>query len=46
MLNHGVRRPVGAEPVVDKSYTQTASERSNLLVGKQLFDLYKAGMFP
>ena len=42
VLNLGVRRLVGAEPEVDKSHTQTASERSNLLVNRQLFDLSEA----
>ena len=39
VLNLGMRRLVGVEPEVDKSYTQTSSERSNLLVNRQLFDL-------
>ena len=42
LLNLGVRRLVGAEPEVDKSYTLTASERSNLLANRHLFDLSEA----
>ena len=44
LLNLGVRRLVGAEPEVDKSYTQTASERSNNCLMTSKFDLSKAAL--
>ena len=42
LLNLGVRRLVGAEPEVDKFYTQTALERSNNCLLASKFDLSKA----
>ena len=42
LLNLGVRRPLGAEPEVDKPYTQTASDRSNSCLLTSKFDLSEA----
>ena len=42
LLNLGVRRLVVTEPDVDKSYTQTSSERSNSCLLTSKFDLSEA----
>ena len=42
LLNLGVRRPLGAEPEVDKPYTQTASDMSNSCLLTSKFDQSEA----